>query len=75
LSAAVAFDQHAALAVGAPVLLTVVLLAVTYPLGRLAPSARLGWLFATPGWVERLAGAPRPAAATNPAPSTVQASG
>ena len=63
LSAAFAFGDHVVLAVGAPLVLAAGLLAVTYPLGRLAPRLGLAWLFTTPRWLERAAGAPAPATA------------
>jgi hypothetical protein len=71
LSAALAFDRHAFLAVGAPLLITAALVPATFALGRVAPRWGLGWLFATPAWLERLAGAPRPVLRPEPAPSTV----
>jgi uncharacterized membrane protein YcfT len=71
LSAAVAFDRHALLAVGAPLLITALLVPATFALGRVAPRWGLGWLFATPAWLERLAGAPQPAPRPEPAASTV----
>ena len=61
LGSVAAFDQHAVLTYGAPLLIGVTLLVLTYWLGRLAPRLGLGWLFATPRWLDRLAGgAPRP---------------
>lgn len=53
-----AFDEVALLEHGAPVLVAIGLVALTYSFGRLAPRVGLAWLFATPRWLERLAGAP-----------------
>ena len=59
LGAVAAFDTGP-LHLGAPLLLTAVLLPVTYGVGVLAPRVGLGWLFETPRWLLRLTGAPAP---------------
>lgn len=68
LSGVAAFDEHPVLHHGAPLLLGLALLALSYGFGRLAPRIGLGWLFATPRWLLRLTGAGRAAART---PATV----
>lgn len=60
LATAVTLDRHPLLAHTVPLLLTVALVAVTYAFGRVAPRIGLGWLFATPRWLEQRAGAPAP---------------
>ena len=74
-SAVFAFDRNVVLEVGAPLLITLALVPVTYAFGRVAPSLGLGWLFATPRRLERLAGAPAPARRRELEPGLVWVSG
>lgn len=57
VAAVASFDTNLVLHQAGPLLLAVLLVALTYGVGVLAPRIGLGWLFATPAWLDRLSGA------------------